>query len=147
MVVFVLTLTNILSVIDNNVLLSWVNSVMKNVFSYFMARAIHFLMKDMVVFALTLTNIFWVEWLFVLILTHCYKNLQVGILNTVNILLWLLWIMMCIYHYMMCYCHYMGWSWSYGSWIYNYICNQCISPLMLWVRIPLRPSSTQYNIM
>jgi hypothetical protein len=26
-------------------------------------------------------------------------------------------------------------SWSYGSWIYNYLCNQCTSPLMLWVRI------------
>ena len=24
---------------------------------------------------------------------------------------------------------------SYCSWIYNYICNQCLSPLMLWVRI------------
>jgi len=22
-----------------------------------------------------------------------------------------------------------SWSWSYGSWIYNYLCNQCISPL------------------
>jgi hypothetical protein len=22
------------------------------------------------------------------------------------------------------------WSWSYGSWIYNYLCNQCLSPLM-----------------
>jgi len=21
------------------------------------------------------------------------------------------------------------WPWSYGSWIYNYICNQCLSPL------------------
>ena len=21
------------------------------------------------------------------------------------------------------------WSWSYGSWIYNYLCNQCISPV------------------
>jgi hypothetical protein len=30
-----------------------------------------------------------------------------------------------------------SWSWSYGSWIYNYICNQCLSPLM-WVRILLR---------
>ena len=29
-------------------------------------------------------------------------------------------------------------SWSYGSWIYNYLCNQCLSPLMLWVRISLR---------
>jgi hypothetical protein len=27
------------------------------------------------------------------------------------------------------------WSCSYGSWIYNYLCNQCISPLTLWVRI------------
>jgi len=25
--------------------------------------------------------------------------------------------------------------WSYGSWIYNYLCIQCLSPLMLWVRI------------
>jgi len=27
------------------------------------------------------------------------------------------------------------WSWSYGSWICNYLCNQCLSPLMLWGRI------------
>ena len=26
---------------------------------------------------------------------------------------------------------------SYGSWIYNYLCNQWLSPLTLWVRIPL----------
>ena len=25
-------------------------------------------------------------------------------------------------------------SWSYGCWIYNYLCNQCLSPLKLWVR-------------
>ena len=30
------------------------------------------------------------------------------------------------------------WSWSYGSWIYNYPCNQCLSPLTLWVWTPLR---------
>ena len=30
------------------------------------------------------------------------------------------------------------WSWSYGSWIYNYLCNQCLLLLTLWVRIPLR---------
>jgi hypothetical protein len=24
--------------------------------------------------------------------------------------------------------------WSYVSWIYNYLCNQCLSPLKLWVR-------------
>jgi hypothetical protein len=23
-----------------------------------------------------------------------------------------------------------SWPWSYGSWIYNYLCNQCLSPLM-----------------
>jgi len=26
----------------------------------------------------------------------------------------------------------------YGSWIYNYQCNQCLSPLTLWVGIPFR---------
>ena len=31
-----------------------------------------------------------------------------------------------------------SWSWSYGSWIDNYLCNKCISPLTLWVEIPLR---------
>jgi hypothetical protein len=30
----------------------------------------------------------------------------------------------------------------YGSWIYNYIYNQCISPLMLWVRISIRARCT-----
>jgi len=34
------------------------------------------------------------------------------------------------------------WSWSYGSWIYNYLCIRCLSPLMLWVRFPLRARST-----
>jgi hypothetical protein len=29
-------------------------------------------------------------------------------------------------------------SWSYGSWIYNYLCNQCLTPLKLWVRISIR---------
>jgi len=28
--------------------------------------------------------------------------------------------------------------WSYASWINNYLCNQCLSPITLWVRIPLR---------
>jgi hypothetical protein len=31
-----------------------------------------------------------------------------------------------------------GPSWSFGSWIYNYMCNQCLSPLKLWVQIQLR---------
>jgi hypothetical protein len=30
------------------------------------------------------------------------------------------------------------WSWSYGGWMYNYLCNQCLSPLTWWVRIPQR---------
>ena len=30
----------------------------------------------------------------------------------------------------------LSWSWSYGSWMY--LCIQCLSPLKLWVRIPLR---------
>ena len=32
----------------------------------------------------------------------------------------------------------LSWSLLYGSWIYNYLCNQCLSPLTLWVRTPLR---------
>ena len=31
-----------------------------------------------------------------------------------------------------------SWSWSYGSWIYNYLCNQCLSPLKLSFWILLR---------
>jgi len=27
-----------------------------------------------------------------------------------------------------------SWSWSCGSWIYNYLCNQYLSPLKLWIR-------------
>ena len=30
------------------------------------------------------------------------------------------------------------WSWSYGSWNYINLCNQCPSPLTLWVRTLLR---------
>ena len=33
----------------------------------------------------------------------------------------------------------------YDSWIYNYICNKCLSPLMLWVRILHICSSLVYN--
>ena len=40
-----------------------------------------------------------------------------------------------------------SWSWSYGSWIYNYLCNQCLLPLQLWVGIPLMARCTQCNIM
>ena len=33
-----------------------------------------------------------------------------------------------------------SWSWTYGSLVYNYICNQCLSPLTSWVRISLKRS-------
>jgi len=39
-----------------------------------------------------------------------------------------------------------SWSWSYDSWIYNYLCNQCPSPLKLWVRTPFMARCTRYNI-
>ena len=35
-----------------------------------------------------------------------------------------------------------SWSWSYGSWIYNYLCNQFLSPLMLWVWISIMARCT-----
>jgi hypothetical protein len=35
-----------------------------------------------------------------------------------------------------------SWLWSYGTWIYNYICNQCLLPLMLWVCISIRARCT-----
>jgi hypothetical protein len=35
-----------------------------------------------------------------------------------------------------------SWTWSYDSWIYNYLCNQWLSPLMLWVRISIRARCT-----
>ena len=39
------------------------------------------------------------------------------------------------------------WSWSYDNWIYNYLCNQCLSSLKLWIRIPLMARCTWYNFM
>jgi hypothetical protein len=35
-----------------------------------------------------------------------------------------------------------AWPWSYGSWIYNYLSNQCLSPLMSWVRISIKARCT-----
>ena len=32
-------------------------------------------------------------------------------------------------------------------WIFNHLCNQFLSPLKLWVRVPLMARCTQYNIM
>ena len=35
-----------------------------------------------------------------------------------------------------------SWLWLYCSWIYNYLCNQCLSPLMLWVWISIKARCT-----
>jgi hypothetical protein len=40
----------------------------------------------------------------------------------------------------------LSWSWSYGSMIYNCLCNQCLSPLKLWVRILLMARCTDSTI-
>ena len=37
-------------------------------------------------------------------------------------------------------------SWSYDSWIYNYLCNQSLSLLKLWIRTPFMAKYTRYNI-
>jgi len=36
---------------------------------------------------------------------------------------------------------------SYGSWIYNYLCNQCLLPLKLWVWTLFMGRWTRYTIM
>ena len=40
-----------------------------------------------------------------------------------------------------------SWPWSYGSWIYNHLCNQCVSPLNMWIRTPFMARFTRYKIM
>jgi hypothetical protein len=50
-----------------------------------------------------------------------------------------IWCLHSSVQYNMAYIFWLGpsWSWSYVSWIYNYLCNQCLLPLTLWVWIPL----------
>ena len=40
-----------------------------------------------------------------------------------------------------------SWSGSCGFSIYNFLYNQCISPLKLWAWIPIKTRCTRYNIM
>ena len=40
-----------------------------------------------------------------------------------------------------------GLLWLYGSWIYNYLCNQCLSPLKLLVLITIMARCFRYNNM
>jgi hypothetical protein len=68
------------------------------------------------VFNVTFNNISAISWWSVLLVSH---NTSYCIIEVVTKAHW-------------------GQSWSYGSWIYNYLCNQCLSPLTLLVRIPLR---------
>jgi hypothetical protein len=44
-------------------------------------------------------------------------------------------------YYLICLILY-GSTWSYSSWIYNYLCNQGLSPLKLWVRTPFMAMCT-----
>jgi hypothetical protein len=72
------------------------------------------------------------------------KNWQISeillkvVLNTLDLVQTLvksiqtLTILPCIFHIELQF--FKGPSWSYGSWSYNYLCNQCLSPLT-WVRI------------
>ena len=39
-----------------------------------------------------------------------------------------------------------SWSWSYSSWIYNYLWNQGLSPLKLWVLTPFMARCTRNNM-
>ena len=58
-------------------------------------------------------------------------------LNFSNGVVFFCYIIIFCYHYK-CIKQRPSWSCSSGSWIYNYICNQCRSPLTLLVRIPFR---------
>jgi hypothetical protein len=55
----------------------------------------------------------------------------------------------CILLVLFCLFPLLGSSWSCGSCIYDYllICYQCLSPLIMWVRIPLMVGWTRYNFM
>ena len=41
----------------------------------------------------------------------------------------------------------LSWSWSNGSRVHKYLCNQFISQITPWVRMPLMAKCTWYNIM
>ena len=42
-----------------------------------------------------------------------------------------------------------SWSWSYGSWIYNYLCDQCLSPLKsrVWILLLQFPPPIKLSAM
>jgi hypothetical protein len=61
-------------------------------------------------------------------------------LTTVNETITLLW----SHHLLFCFFFNKGLS-SHGSWIYNYLCNQCLSPLKLRVQTLFIARWTRYN--
>jgi hypothetical protein len=73
-------------------------------------------------------SVFWNK--SIILISDCMKMIHIGVLY-INTTLFLI----------------MGssWLWSYGSWIYNYLCNQCLSPLKLWVWTPFMARCTWYN--
>ena len=54
---------------------------------------------------------------------------------------------LCIYFWNLYHIQGSSWLWSYGRWFYDYLCNQCLSPLELWVWILHMVRCTRYNIM
>jgi hypothetical protein len=70
-----------------------------------------------------------------LILVACYRYIVLVVLVQYNYIYQ--WIFNIIYKW-----EEPSWPWSYGSWIYNYLCIQCLSPLMMWVRISIRARCT-----
>jgi hypothetical protein len=61
---------------------------------------------------------------------------------TFNIILVISWQSVLLVEDFSKYCCRPLWSWSYGSWIYIYLCNQCLSQLMLWAQISIRARCT-----
>ena len=60
--------------------------------------------------------------------TDCVKNSMVGTILTLYIETFL-----CLFHHVRGHCDH-----DHRAMIYNYLFNQCLSPLKLWIRIPLR---------
>jgi hypothetical protein len=67
-----------------------------------------------------------------LLLKTTYHSCKVSVYNKQTKLVW--W---CLTPLLTIFRYIVG-PWSYGSRIYNYLCNKCLSPLMLWVRISIR---------
>jgi hypothetical protein len=86
----------------------------------------------------------------VLIVLHLYSLLLPYFIlqSVVVVIVWqFLLCYTCIHYYYHASFFSPSWSWLYGSLIYNYLCNQSLSSLSLWVRILFMARCTRYNIM